>query len=125
MASLRHCPDQPCTLPPDLFNTYLSYKQSTKTVVEWLSKYGADGNSDCRPSVSIRTLYRYSERVRDKKIEIQPFFMSIFRVMIESRTRLGTFFKRSAGLETEVVQNASHEHFTARYLTKLSYVQPS
>jgi len=60
-------------------------------------------------------LQQLSKTIRDKKVEVPSAMAYIFRVMTESRGQLGKFFKRSAGVESNLHQNFSHEYFTSRY----------
>jgi hypothetical protein len=70
---------------------------------------------DHRQAVTIRTLRQFSENTRNKKVEVPPSVAYIFRVMIETRTRLGTYFKKNTNVDFDLLQNTSHEYFTDRF----------
>lgn len=95
-------------LPCHLMDSYVRYKKSTYTIIQWLIKHGACGQR-LGNSVSVNMLKELAWTVKQRSIAMTVNIAYAFRETIEERSRLSRFFRWvvKAGKDDDVEHTGS------------------
>lgn len=104
-------------LPPDLLDTYVSYKKGTRAIVKWLSQHAPAETRQAylgARTLPINDLAKLA-RVATKHVSCMPEVIHFyFRETIEARSSLSKYFRRHTSRSLIDSSTVNHEHFTAR-----------
>jgi len=98
-------------VPPELLDIYVRYKQGTRAIIAWLTKYRCRKNRTLH-TVSIRDLVELAQVVRSKAVPMPGVIDFQFRETIAARTQLSKYFRNEEASEVEDVETTNHEYFT-------------
>ena len=100
------------SLPSDLLDLYVRYRQGTRAIITWLVHHSTQTYST---TITIRDLLKVCETVCAKTIPMPEMIDYYFRDTIAARTRLTRFFPLEDAPRWEDATTASHDYFTTWY----------
>lgn len=98
-------------LPPDLFQTFKAYKNSTQLVVDWLccnSNLSANTNLDIK--LTVKDLYHSATQIKQSGITIPDDISNALLHAIQARWEVTAFFRGQ--LQGPEQSSEGHEYFT-------------